>query len=81
MTKYGAEHSGAYADIKDAGAEVSLWFSRPRRADSERDQWSRSTKGLAAIEDRGEPSRSPGQSQEGIHSLGHELLVRFLSLS
>ena len=24
MTKYGAEHSGAYADIKDAGAEVSF---------------------------------------------------------
>ena len=24
MTKYAAEHSGAYADIKDAGAEVSF---------------------------------------------------------
>ena len=24
MTKYGAEHSGAYSDIKDAGAEVSF---------------------------------------------------------
>ena len=24
MTKYGGEHSGAYADIKDAGAEVSF---------------------------------------------------------
>ena len=24
MTKYAAEHSGAYADIKDAGAEISF---------------------------------------------------------
>ena len=24
MTKYGAEHSGAYADVKDAGAEISF---------------------------------------------------------
>ena len=24
MTKYGAEHSGAYVDVKDAGAEVSF---------------------------------------------------------
>ena len=49
---------------KAGASQDYLWGIRGRAR-------KRTAKGLAAIEDRGEPSRSSGQSPEGIHTLGH----------